>query len=638
MAIATLSIDLEARLGRLQAGLDKAGGLAQREAARMDRAFSGLNSTLKVLGGTLAGVLSAGALTAFIGEANRGLLAIKDLSEATGSSVENISALENVARAAGGSIDEVGGILVKFNGALKDAERTKEVGASIRALGLDFTALRDLDPAEALRQVAVALERFEDNGNKARVTQDLFGKSIREAAPYLKELAEQTELSGTVTRNAVLEADKFNKAMAALRQTAEDAARQVGGPLVSAINEFHDVLRGRGPGEIHEYLAVPLQAVSVLGANVAFVLKGIGREIGAIGAQTAALARLDLTGFSAISDAVRADGVAAREELDKLERRLLQLGTAPQASYSHEGRYSAASRPSLALLQDSGTKSGRTGRGPAPVREFVGPELPASLADALQRLERTDTARLAGLRAELESLLSLQRSGVGGDRTAEALADVNEQIDRLNAQRLPANAGLDTSQLARVDFNRSEKNYEAVDAAILRVQDSAKKTGDIGAELGLTFASAFEDAIVQGGNLRNVLGGLEKDIVRIITRRMVTEPLDKAITGFLQPASAGGGGGFDLGGLFGKIIGGLFGGGFADGGYLPAGRWGIAGERGPEPIFGGRTGKTIVPNHAARAVVVNQQFHLSGPADMRTQQQISAAAGRGVQQAMARNL
>lgn len=42
-------------------------------------------------------------------------------------------------------------------------------------------------------------------------------------------------------------------------------------------------------------------------------------------------------------------------------------------------------------------------------------------------------------------------------------------------------------------------------------------------------------------------------------------------------------------------IGDLFAGGFADGGYVPPGRWGMAGEEGPEPIYGGRHGLTVVP-------------------------------------------
>lgn len=604
MALATLSIDIEARLAKLQAGLDKAGHLAEQQAGRMNRAFSGVSTALKGIGGALGAAFGATAIAAFAAQANRGLLAIKDLSEATGASIENISALENVARAAGGSIAEVSGILVKFNGALKDAERTKEVSAALQALGLDFQRLRDLDPAEALRQTAVALERFADDGNKARITQELFGRSVREAAPYLKELAEQTELTGTVTRDAVLAADQFNKSLAALRQAAEDAARQVVGPLVGALNELSDVLRGRGPGAIHEYLAVPLQAVSVLAANVAFVLKGIGREIGAVGAQAAALARLDLAGFSAISEAVRADGVAAREELDKLERRLMQLGTAPQASYSNEGRNRAQNRPSLALLSDPAKRGGKAGGKQ---------DIPYAITDPL-----ADTRQL---------FLQTEKDYEAVDAMLRKLSD---------SAREYGNAITDPLDAQRQAFLQTEKDYEAVDKALAKLQDSANKASDIGADLGMTFASAFEDAIVNGAKLSDVLRGLEKDIVRIITRRLVTEPLADAVSGFLKPAT--GGGGFDFGSIISKIAGSFFG-GFADGGYLPAGRWGIAGEDGPEPIFGGRTGKTVVPNRAAGGgMTVVNHFHLSGPADMRTQQQISAAAGRGVQQAMARNL
>lgn len=67
------------------------------------------------------------------------------------------------------------------------------------------------------------------------------------------------------------------------------------------------------------------------------------------------------------------------------------------------------------------------------------------------------------------------------------------------------------------------------------------------------------------------------------------------------------------GGLFGKIFDsislggddssgegfdllGLFDGFFSEGGKIRAGHWGIAGENGPEPVFGGTTGATVVPN------------------------------------------
>ena len=62
---------------------------------------------------------------------------------------------------------------------------------------------------------------------------------------------------------------------------------------------------------------------------------------------------------------------------------------------------------------------------------------------------------------------------------------------------------------------------EYLDAVIKRlglVGDKAQNTKSIFEDLGITFTSAFEDAIVAGGNFSDILKGLEKDIVRIITR------------------------------------------------------------------------------------------------------------------------
>jgi hypothetical protein len=71
----------------------------------------------------------------------------------------------------------------------------------------------------------------------------------------------------------------------------------------------------------------------------------------------------------------------------------------------------------------------------------------------------------------------------------------------------------------------------------------------------------------------------------------------------------------------------------ADGGYLPPGRWGVAGERGPELISGGRSGLTVAP--AGAAITINQTF--AGGTDYRTVQQAAAETGAAVQRALARN-
>jgi hypothetical protein len=61
----------------------------------------------------------------------------------------------------------------------------------------------------------------------------------------------------------------------------------------------------------------------------------------------------------------------------------------------------------------------------------------------------------------------------------------------------------------------------------------------------------------------------------------------------------------------------------------------MTGERGPEPVFGGRTGVTVRPN-SSMGMSISQQFVISGPMDKRTQAQVFAAASRGARAATMR--
>ncbi|MFQ5774203.1 MAG: hypothetical protein ACE5GS_06785 [Kiloniellaceae bacterium] len=61
-------------------------------------------------------------------------------------------------------------------------------------------------------------------------------------------------------------------------------------------------------------------------------------------------------------------------------------------------------------------------------------------------------------------------------------------------------------------------------------QGEARSLNDSARDLGFTFASAFEDAVVEGRRLSDVVRGLEQDILRILTRKLVTEPLAGAVT------------------------------------------------------------------------------------------------------------
>lgn len=68
---------------------------------------------------------------------------------------------------------------------------------------------------------------------------------------------------------------------------------------------------------------VTWQALSVLGRNVAFVFKGIGTEIGGIGAQVSAVLRGDFSGAIEIGRAMREDADKRRAELDASDAKTL---------------------------------------------------------------------------------------------------------------------------------------------------------------------------------------------------------------------------------------------------------------------------------------------------------------------------
>ena len=79
----------------------------------------------------------------------------------------------------------------------------------------------------------------------------------------------------------------------------------------------------------------------------------------------------------------------------------------------------------------------------------------------------------------------------------------------------------------------------------------------------------------------------------------------------------------------------LFSGWFADGGYIPPGRWGMAGEQGPEPVFGGRTGATVVSNKGG-STVINFYMPASGMSAA-SQQQVAGDVARVLSRANRRN-
>lgn len=678
MTIAKLTVDLEARLASLQAGMDKAGRLAEKTAAQISGAFNGLKSVAASVGPALAVSLSAAGLAAFIKQTNAGIDALNDLSDATGASIENLSALEDAAVRTGTEMAVVGDAIVKLNQQLASAKPGSAAADAIKAIGLDAAALRRIDPAEALLQVATALQRFEDDGNKARLVQELFGKSVREVAPLLKDLAESGRLNATVTREQAEEVDRFNKALAVMAKRATDASREISGPLISALNKLFDRMDKEGT---FAALFTPTETgraidqANDLARSITVVTDRLLR------AET--LARnLELPG--AVRNKWAADAADLRKQLEGLQRQALAvtegLKGGPPENYGNEGRRQVV-RPSLPDTLGGGNK--KKDEPPPVVR-------PETYDDVVTRsltslIAQTDTVKLAEINAQFEKLEQLAAAGLD-PKIVEDLQRLLTPVDRgdvgppMSAELEKINALLaqtDSAQLAEAQRTLALLNDELskvdpgtarfvqLQEAILATQErmtelagtfpdlskaaetEGKKIAD---ELGFAFSSAFEDAIIRAESLKDVLAGLAQDISRILTRELVTEPLAKAAVDWAKSVNWGG----FLAGILGSANGNVFAPAgvqaFANGGVVTAptlfryggNRMGVMGEAGAEgvlPLRRGRDGKlgVIAQGGGGMSVTVNNSFSVQGQVDQRTQAQIAAEVGRSVQIAMRRN-
>lgn len=650
-----------------------------------------LQASAASLAGSLGGALAVGGLTALITGAIDAADNLRDLSQATGITVESLGGLGFAAGQNGGSLEGVASAAGKLNKALAEAAAgSKDALEPFNKLGISVKdAAGQTKAADVVfAEIADRFKTFNDGPEKAALALKLFGKAGSEQIALLNEGGEALRanieyykrFSGVTTEIAAA-SDQFNDTLGKVKLLSQSLGTSIAAALLPGLQAVADELlalkeNGGGFAVVGSAIKIVFEAISITVANVSFVLKAMGREIGAIAAQAVALSRLDLQGFRAISDAVKADGVRARAELDALERRILGIGTI------NANDESAAEKRRLGLSTTAVTKtnaprlSGASGGGDKARKDIDLTN--KALASYLEQLDR-QLQKNQDLSATEEALAFLRTKGAGATldqvaavlSRARALDQEAEQLDRIRLkQQLSIEAGNEVdrangaraqqlqSLLSGTTEDRSTKVQQGI--ALLKeeldkftssagtagisletyreavqnlagISTEVDKAKGLAEELGLSFNSAFEDAIVGGKSFSEVLKGLEQDILRIITRQFVTKPIADGIG-----EAIGGGGG--IGGIFGNLFKGLFG-ARAGGGPVQAGGSYLVGERGPE-IFKAPSSGTIVPtSQLAGAGGRSMVIHINPPAGMSRQSstQFAADVARQLNLASTRN-
>lgn len=214
-------------------------------------------------------------------------------------------------------------------------------------------------------------------------------------------------------------------------------------------------------------------------------------------------------------------------------------------------------------------------------------------------------AEMAQVRDEAGEVVGDSKLTADQKHAQRIMESLQSDLDALFAEVKAAEALVDKNELSVEAFLEyraqlydeiAQKAKEAEEIAsgafvdgVEEVKEATEKLSKGWKDLGFAFQSAFEDAIVEGNKLRDVLWGLWQDIMRIWVRKSITNP-------FMS-----------------FLFGGDFGGAQAMGGPVTAGTSYLVGENGPELWTASRSGN-IIPNHdlsAAGGATVNNIYNIA---------------------------
>lgn len=247
------------------------------------------------------------------------------------------------------------------------------------------------------------------------------------------------------------------------------------------------------------------------------------------------------------------------------------------------------------------------------------------------QLLKLQSAGLAEASEEYKTAAATIRSAVDANAAAKIFDDTRTPLEKYQQQLATLNRLADQG---RLDWDTYERAVRKAEEALTGVADEGEKTKTLVEELGLTFSSAFEDALTKGGKLRDLLKGLEQDLIRVVTRKLVTEPLGNFVTDKLKGFSGGG----DFFGSILSSVGRLFGAG-AMGIPAAANKPKLVGENGPE-LFVPSVSGTVLPNGRGlggsdRSININ--INMPPGSSRETALQAATRVGQAVQVALRRN-
>lgn len=486
MAIAKLSIDLEAKFAKLEQDLQSFSNKA-----------SGVGNNLKAAFG---GILAAGAVTVITQQFKGivdGLDKIDEAAERLSTTTEELSSLSYAAKLNGLEFEDLNKGLVKFTGLLADAKNGNEDAIkTLDRLGVSAKNYSNLEAA--FSQAADGISGVNDPIKRAGLLIDAFGEKLGTkfgpmlsggAAGLAEFRAEAEKLGGVIDGKVAKQAADFNDNLDRLSTLASAAGKSIAGGLLPYLNDIAEsfIISRKNADSFWEAISRPLPGAAFV--DVEANLTKIRNEY----------EQLDFR----ISNGRAKSG--DEERFAKLGRELSYWQQIAEVQ-NNRGAQKPSNRPSDTAPNDSPKKKGG---GSSKAVSFTDYE--AILVERVARaIESTDLVKAAELEASLAKLQQLEAAGMdpaliqaarselsGFAREMQAATEATigqrqafyDQI--IAAEQAAETYGLTASQISAVEQSR------LTDAIAIAQQNGASEEQIAYLEEELALRSRLTDALIE---------------------------------------------------------------------------------------------------------------------------------------------
>lgn len=228
-ALASLVVSMELNAAKFTSDMNATARVVDKAANEMTAAVGKAKAAI-------AGLAAAFQVAEIVGWAKETVAAasaLDDLADSTGSSVESLSRLSNQAKISGVDFGTLQGLMLKLASGMAGVENEgSNVGKALAALGVTAK-----DPAVALNEIALALDKYADGTGKAALARDLFGKGGPAFLAALKDIAKAQDVAATVTTQQAAEAEKLEQALRRMSVESTTFKNALLSDVVPALNE-----------------------------------------------------------------------------------------------------------------------------------------------------------------------------------------------------------------------------------------------------------------------------------------------------------------------------------------------------------------------------------------------------------------